>query len=145
MASRPGKEETEKIWRERIISCRTSGLSVREWCKNNNVGQATYYRYLRHFREQLLEKAETECVPVTFEKINLTEVQNEITTVSEEPYVEDRVPSRPEAVTNLCLDLPEKVYQPAIVVRIGSFSAEIPDNVRKDTMEAVLHALKQLC
>ena len=141
MASRPGKEETEKIWRERIISCRTSGLSVSEWCKNNNVGQATYYRYLRHFREQLLEKAETECVPVTFEKINLTEVQNEITTFSEE----DQVSSHSEAMTSLCVDLPEKMYQPTIVVRIGSFSAEIPDDVRKDTMEAVLHALKQLC
>ena len=43
-------------WSTRIQDCRSSGLSVRAWCRQEGVNAATYYRWER----ELLASAETE-------------------------------------------------------------------------------------
>ena len=34
-------------WRERVASCRSSGLSVRAWCEEQDIGYKRYYRWER--------------------------------------------------------------------------------------------------
>ena len=43
-------------WAARIQDCRSSGLSVRAWCRQEEINAATYYRWER----ELLALAETE-------------------------------------------------------------------------------------
>ena len=43
-------------WAARIQECRSSGLSVRAWCRQEEINAATYYRWER----ELLALAETE-------------------------------------------------------------------------------------
>ena len=43
-------------WAARIQDCRSSGLSVRTWCRQEGVNATTYYRWER----ELLASAETE-------------------------------------------------------------------------------------
>ena len=43
-------------WSARIQDCRSSGLSVRAWCRQEEINAATYYRWER----ELLALAETE-------------------------------------------------------------------------------------
>lgn len=38
-------QQTLAIWAERIAECRNSGLSVKTWCKQNQVCEQTYYRW----------------------------------------------------------------------------------------------------
>ena len=33
------------LWAARISECRNSGLSVKNWCKENGVGEQTYYKW----------------------------------------------------------------------------------------------------
>ena len=35
------------IWKQRIIECRSSGKSVKEWCKEHDLDFTTYYRWER--------------------------------------------------------------------------------------------------
>jgi transposase-like protein len=35
------------IWKQRIIECRSSGMSVKEWCKEHGLDFTTYYRWER--------------------------------------------------------------------------------------------------
>ena len=35
------------IWKQRIIECRSSGKSVKEWCKEHGLDFTTYYRWER--------------------------------------------------------------------------------------------------
>ncbi len=35
------------IWKQRIIECRSSGMSVKEWCKDHGLDYTTYYRWER--------------------------------------------------------------------------------------------------
>lgn len=32
-------------WQEKITDCRSSGLCVQEWCRQNSVAPTTYYRW----------------------------------------------------------------------------------------------------
>ena len=34
-------------WRQRVLECRSSGLSVREWCAEQQISTKTYYRWER--------------------------------------------------------------------------------------------------
>jgi hypothetical protein len=42
-------------WRQRIQECQQSGKSVQVWCNENGIAASTYYKYLRKFRETLLQ------------------------------------------------------------------------------------------
>ena len=33
------------LWAERVSACRSSDLSVRDWCKENDISEPTYYRW----------------------------------------------------------------------------------------------------
>lgn len=55
-----------KNWKEEIKAQISSGLSVREWCLQNNVNQKSYYYHLRKVREASIEiKEQQEIIAVT--------------------------------------------------------------------------------
>ena len=35
------------VWKQRILECRSSGKSVKEWCKEQGLDFTTYYRWER--------------------------------------------------------------------------------------------------
>ena len=55
-------------WRKYITECQTSGMSVRSWCKQNNLSKQTYYKYLRRFRQELCDSLP---VPVTASELEV--------------------------------------------------------------------------
>ena len=44
-------EVRERNWEEMSLACRQSGLSVKEWCRQNGIHASTYYARLRKLRE----------------------------------------------------------------------------------------------
>ena len=56
-----------KMWAETIQACTSSGLTVAQWCSNNNLNIKTYYYRLRKVRENLCEiKERQNIVAVNF-------------------------------------------------------------------------------
>ena len=49
-----------KLWAERIGDCRSSGMSVRAWCRKNEISEKTYYYWQRRLYQQMVSA--TECV-----------------------------------------------------------------------------------
>ena len=47
-----------QIWGERIVKCRNSGMSVRAWCKENEISEKTYYYWQRKLYQQMVSTAE---------------------------------------------------------------------------------------
>lgn len=43
---------SQQMWQQRIAACQRSGLSVREWCRENGIVPGTYYKHLRKLREE---------------------------------------------------------------------------------------------
>ena len=70
-------------WKQMVRRCQESGLTVREWCAQNDVYPQTYYRRLRRVREAVLEQNSLEPITTheqmvpTLVKVNTkTEAQN---------------------------------------------------------------------
>ena len=49
-----------QLWAERIAECRSSGMSVRAWCRENEISEKTYYYWQRRLYQQMVSA--TECV-----------------------------------------------------------------------------------
>ena len=43
-------------WREKIVACRSSGQTVRQWCREQGFTEKTYYRWEREIFGQLGKK-----------------------------------------------------------------------------------------
>ncbi|MCL1981793.1 MAG: hypothetical protein FWG53_01705 [Clostridiales bacterium] len=45
-------------WATQINMCRQSGLTVKEWCRENGIHLKTYYNRMKRVREEMLEAIE---------------------------------------------------------------------------------------
>lgn len=51
-------------WKRLIQECRNSGMSVRSWCKQNNVSEPSYYYYLKKIRQSIVDSETQTFVPL---------------------------------------------------------------------------------
>ena len=58
-----------QLWVERITECRSSGMSVRAWCREHEISEKTYYYWQRRLYQQMITTAET----VRFAEISFQE------------------------------------------------------------------------
>lgn len=42
-------------WCKRIAECQASGTPVTHWCRQNVYCEQTYYKYLKKFREEIVD------------------------------------------------------------------------------------------
>lgn len=73
-------EEKLKEWSGRIQERESSGMSVAQWCRENHVKTATYYKWLHHIRETESTTARFVELPVK-EEPKPKKTEFEITTV----------------------------------------------------------------
>ena len=50
-------------WRDKIVDCRSNGNNVKRWCAENNVSDATYYRWEREIFGHAQERRNMEALP----------------------------------------------------------------------------------
>ena len=70
------------MWRQRVIECRSSGLTVKQWCENNNVHYKLYCYWQRQVWDAevktMVQKEQEPVIPqVQFAEISLPTVPNE--------------------------------------------------------------------
>ena len=60
-------QNTLAQWNERITACRSSGQTVKGWCRENGISPSSYYHWQRRLNEQSAgwkERAEFTEVPL---------------------------------------------------------------------------------
>ena len=50
------KQERLENWTARIMACRSSGITVRAWCRENGLSEKTYYYWQRRLFQALSEQ-----------------------------------------------------------------------------------------
>ena len=50
------KRERLENWTTRIMACRSSGMTVRAWCRENGLSEKTYYYWQRRLFQTLSEQ-----------------------------------------------------------------------------------------
>ena len=57
-------------WAERVTACRSSGLSVKKWCRENSVSEQTYYKWQRRLYELAQNRQENRFTEITPQAMN---------------------------------------------------------------------------
>ena len=52
-------------WAERVTACRSSGQSVKTWCRENGVSEQTYYKWQRRLYELAQKQQENRFAEIT--------------------------------------------------------------------------------
>ena len=76
------------IWKQRIIECRSSGKSVKEWCKEHGLDFTTYYRWERKILTSMIPAADIPVLPSSDLPAIIPACQNAIVKVELAPEAE---------------------------------------------------------
>lgn len=104
-------------WKERVAACRSSGLSVKQWCQGNACSPKTYYHWEREVLGKVREIERTESRPV------LTELA-----------IAKALPEHHAANTS---------FVPVAVIRFGQMELELSNTVSAELLSQ-LKGLMQL-
>ena len=99
-------------WSLAVQDCRSSGLSVSQWCKGNGICESTYYRWER----ELLVNTETS------------------RNLPEEPPTFAELSAPPESS--------RKLSEPSATLRIGSGSIDIYQELTPELLQNLVRALQ---
>ena len=104
-------------WMKLIKECQDSGLSVKSWCRQNDVKESGYYYWLKKIRKEACKQL---------------------------PAVQ---PERQEPVefAKLQVDTGITGNSTAVIIHLPSAKVEIKEGTDQKTIEAVLLALKAIC
>lgn len=58
-------QATLNEWVSRIKEQKSSGLSVSEWCRQNNISRDKYFYWKRQLKEEVVEQSLPDIVPLT--------------------------------------------------------------------------------
>ena len=115
-------EVRAKEWQNIIGECQSSGMTVSKWCNANNVNTNSYYYWLRKLREKTIAELPAE-------------MMDSLATVSDEPVTFKKLDVIP----------PVSGMQAAVIVHIDGADIEVANGATRETVEAVLLALKAVC
>ena len=95
-------------WKDRVTDCRSSGMSVKEWCKENGCSPKTYYRWEQEILGKVRQIAKAPSQPVLAELPLTKPVQD--------------------------CSLKRDVFVPAAVIRIGQMELELSNTVSAELL-----------
>ena len=117
-------------WSEKVQACRSSGLTVREWCEQNHVCVKTYY---------------------TWERVYLAEVSKQLASPDRLPAqagqlvrIEPEQLRDEEEISTLALPV-QTTSNVGITLRYGNMSVEIPAGMEIRQVAELMKAMAQLC
>ena len=108
-------------WKERVLACRSSGMSVKAWCQQEGYSSKTYYRW------------EREVLGLASEQLSRTETSLQIQPNSMTPVFEEMsVP-----VAQIQADTPQIIAS----VRVGRSSVEVYQGASADIVAAIFKGI----
>ena len=129
-----------EVWKQRIMACRTSGLSVREWCSQNAWSTSTYYRWEREAFGNLEKEPGnpgdrcTAVAPVSRQA--LVELPISAPSAPASPVAEAEAPTKETASA--------QAFRPVAILRVGdtelSLTNEVSHKLMRQIKELLSHA-----
>ena len=111
-------------WASALHERRASGLSIRQWCRENGVGEKTYYYWQRKLREAAIQNLKP-------------------TAINLEPGGQALVPNGWAAVSEGILE--PSTESSAVTIEIGKFRVSAGKDTSPEQLEKTLRVLMKLC
>ena len=119
-------------WAAKISECQNSGLHITEWCSQHNIDTHAYYYWLKQLREETLDHI-PELANINFPAVKAEAVPSNITSADNITF------------KKLEVKTPLPNTQAAVIVHLPSATIEVTNGATKETVEAVLLALRSAC
>ena len=117
-------------WSEKVQACRSSGMTVKEWCEQNDVCAKTYYTwervYLAGVSKQLTIPEQLPAQVGQLVRIEPTQLRDEDEGSMSVPPV--------QAISNV-----------GITLRYGNMSVEMPAGMEIGQIAELMKAMARLC
>ncbi len=94
-----------KEWAAMVRECRSSGLTVKDWCMNNGVNIKTYYYRLKRVRSFICDHN-----PVHNTDNNCLSVQHDIVPVPVAPAPDNEMQQIKIVTANISVELPASIH-----------------------------------
>lgn len=124
-------------WKQRIMDCRASGLTVREWCSQNSWSASTYYRWEREAFGSLEKEPGnpegccTAVVPVSRQA--LVELPTSEPPVTVSPATCAEAPAKEDA--------PVQAFHPVAILHVGDVELSLTNEVSHKLMRQIKELL----
>ena len=134
------KRPKKNLWKQRILDAYASDLSIRKWCKQNNVSDSYFYRVKKIFEK-------TGDVPK-----NLADTRKQRRKEEEQRRKEEKLSRKYEEITPVFCELPipEDIDLPeengayiakGTTFRVGKFSLVVEEYISEDMLNTALETL----
>ena len=114
-------------WKMLIAECRSSGLSVKQWCAANGRDKSTYYRWEREIFGRIKNGSDKKAEALSPAK------RSELPTV-QRPVLAELTVAEPTLTTSAVRPEPEK-FHAAAVIRVGRLEMELSNAVSPRLMQ----------
>lgn len=112
-------------WAELIKECKSSGLKVSEWLKENNISKDQYYYWQRKLKDACLESMQSA-------KTTFVELPAEIS------HTKDQMPVIKKAIVKATET--NSVITPVASLKINNINIDIYDNATPDFLRNIAEA-----
>ena len=113
-------------WKQRIVDCRASGLSVRAWCEGKQVSPSTYYRWEREIFGRIKKPSADETAePLACEDLLPSSHHDLVEVPLDEPTCATMTPTDH---TGFC---------PVAVIRVGQMELSLTNAVSAKLMKQI--------
>ena len=125
------KRRTDTEWLSLIQKCRSSGLSDRAWCEQNDISINTFYNTVTRLRKKacMIPKTTWSTMGCTPEIVPLSLVEESHAQIS------DSTRQRPADVTSSC---------EALTIMVNGCKIAINNNAGRDVIYNTISALREL-
>ena len=140
-------------WKKRIMACRASGLTVREWCSQNAWSTSTYYRWEREAFGALGEQQDQPGKPCTaiapasgqtLVEIPVAVSGSQALAPAEATQMSARPPRARKSAVHRAPQEAASVFRPVAVLRVGdtelSLTNEVSQKLMRQIKELLSHA-----
>ena len=123
-------------WMQLIQECRTSGLSDREWCSQNDIPASTFYYHIKRLREQACDiPASVSRKAAVRQEVVRLDIIDELPGTIRNEQLSSRVHPGPPSV-------PESA---AVRINCGGAVLEVMNGAGTEVIRAALLAVRGLC
>ena len=123
-------------WKEIVVACNTSGMTKKEWMKQNHISSKSFYKKQKEIREDELNHMELS-VPVN---------QKAFTGTTRQEFVDMTAMTR-QTVSQRIVEPAGYQYganaiQPEMMLQVGMYQLYIGSRITGATLKTVLEVLK---
>lgn len=123
------------IWKQRIIECRSSGMGVKAWCKQQGLDFTTYYRWERKILSSIIPAEEYMGIPLSPNRRETPTAVRDCTALTEVSS-----PTIPTAIVKIECESESEVSFSKVSFKVNGLELSVDEDINPAFLTKLLEA-----